>query len=80
MIAFTFAKKMTLKPSDTFTGAWDVFSHQDSNFPDEINFINNWYQGDFFGNLIEKLYIKLPLLRSLKRIIFSLFKRRGVVT
>lgn len=80
MISFTLAKKTSRVIPDKFQGAWDPFVLQNTNFPKEIEFLNNWFTDGFLSATYERVIIKLPFIRSIKRIIFSVIKPTGSAT
>lgn len=67
MVAFVFTKR---------TGLEEI----DPEFPNSIEIFENWFQSNFRSRLKESFYIHFPIIRSLKRIIASLYKSRGVST
>ena len=46
----------------------------------KIEFFENWYQTSPLGKFKEFIFIYIPFIRDLKRIIFSLLKKRGTST
>ena len=69
MVAFVFNKKLN---NDN--------QNMNTEFPQNIEFFENWYKNDRLGRIKEILFIKLPIIRSLYRIIKSLYKPRGAAT
>jgi hypothetical protein len=69
MVAYVFTKKLDNDNQNLNT-----------EFPENIEFFENWYKNNQFGKIKEILFIKLPIIRSLYRIIKSLYKPRGAAT
>lgn len=80
MIAFTLQEKNENDLPEVFYGAWSPYSTETSNFPKEIEFLHNWFNESLFSSMLESLVIKFPIIRSIKRVIFSLLKPKGSAT
>jgi len=69
MLCYTFTKKELIN-----------FSETDLELTNKIEFFENWYQTSPLGKFKEFIFIYIPFIRDLKRIIFSLLKKRGTST
>ncbi|MDC0222872.1 phytanoyl-CoA dioxygenase family protein [Gammaproteobacteria bacterium] len=67
MVAFVFTKKVGTEEKNL-------------GFPEKIEIYENWFQSNFLSRLKETIYIYLPIVRSIKRIIASVYKSKGVST
>ena len=70
MVAITLSKKDIATPSEIeapFGGG-------------KIDFMNNWFEDDLFGKIIENIYMNFPAIRSIKRILASLIKEKNLST
>ena len=70
MVAITLSKKELATPSEIaapFGGG-------------KVDFMNNWFEDDLFGKITETIYMYLPVIRSIKRILASLIKDKNLST
>ena len=70
MVAITLSKKDIATPSEIeapFGGG-------------KIDFMNNWFEDNLFGKIMENIYMYFPAIRSIKRILASLIKEKNLST
>ena len=46
----------------------------------KIDFMNNWFEDNLFGKIMENIYMYFPAIRSIKRILASLIKEKNLST
>lgn len=80
MIAFTFERKKNDHEPLNFQGAWEPFEIENNSFPERIEFLNNWFTTGYLSENYEKIIIKFPIIRSIRRIINSIIKPKGSAT